>query len=104
MLTKDGIFVCNLVSKSRDKISKVLDEIESQFTPVYTLENCEDLHKVMIACNNQKQRGKTLLKEYFQRNHEIFTRLCNIGILNKEQEKLMPKLIYRRESRITEVK
>ena len=90
----------NLTCTSAKAINAQLDIIESSYNTTYTIENSEDNHKVVICLKNDEQIGKHLLTEYFQKNNEIFQTKTDIFLLHKEYEKIISKLIYKREKRL----
>ena len=81
---------------SKDSFDEQLNIVEKCFETFYTIENSEDFHKIVICCKNSKQQGKSLIAE-FQRNNELFKISCDLYLIGRDYEKIIPKLFYKRE-------
>jgi hypothetical protein len=89
-----------LASTSMQVFHQLMDTIESAYQSTYTIENSEDWHKIVICAKSDEQVGKNLLIEYFQKNNDLFKSVTNVGLLHRDYDKIIPKLIYRREKRL----
>lgn len=100
VLSENGALVYNLVSNSSQTFKTQMDLHEEIFETSYTIENSEENHKVTIGLKNNEMIGKHLLQEYFIKNNDLFKNETDIYLLSRDYEKLVGKLIYRREKRL----
>jgi hypothetical protein len=101
LLTDSGVLLFNLSCASNEIFSAQMDQIESVFDTTYTVENSEELHKIVICCKNSQQRGKTLIS-LFTQNNELFRCNTDIYLLANDYEKIVSKLLFRRQKRLVE--
>lgn len=100
VLSSSGAIVYNLVSNSSQIFKAQMDLQEEIFETSYTIENSEDNNKIVIGLKNNEMIGKYLLQEYFIKNNDLFKSETDIYLLSRDYEKLVGKLIYRREKRL----
>lgn len=100
ILSNSGVLIMNLASNCNRIFNESLNCIEDVFQNCFTLENSEDLHKVVIGLKNKELTGKSLLHDRFLVNEDLFKKEVEIHLLSRCYEKLVGKLIYRREKRL----
>ena len=83
-------------------LDNAFEIIKNVFPTFYTIENSEDCHKIVICCKNKELQGKKLISDYFQKNNSLFNETSDMGLIGKDYERIVPKLIFRREKRLLE--
>ena len=90
----------NLVSNDKKIYDKYLSTAEEVYPCCYTIENSEENNRIVLCCKNENLTGKALLSDYFVKNNDLFKNHTNIYLLNRDYEKIIQRIIYRREKRI----
>lgn len=103
LLAKSGVLLFNLSCASNEIFNLQMDTIESVFETTYTIENSEDLHKIVICCKDNDQRGKVLISS-FTKNNDLFKCHTDIYLLANDYEKIVHKLCFRRQKKLLESK
>lgn len=100
VLSNSGVLIMNLASNSNKIFNESLDNFEVVFSNCLTLENSEYLHKVVIGLKDAELTGRALLSDRFLVNEDRFRKEVDIHLLSRCYEKLVGKLIYRRDKKL----